>query len=151
MLLFSFALFHFHLAPKQHQTAAQIRRPAFVQLFLNVCKKRKLHSASSNSLPAPLLWACAHRGADGGENARFLLLCLRATKGIKGPFFLVLKCSPLALNTLGFSEPRSGVSGHSPLVVFFPTPTPTPSSSTVLICLLNGRCHISRQHVSLCR
>lgn len=45
-------------------------------------------------------------------------------KGDKRPFFLVLKCSPLALNTLGFSEPRSGVSGHSPLVVFFPTPPP---------------------------
>lgn len=81
--------------------------------------KRKLHSASSNSLPAPLHWACAHHGADGGESARFLLLCLRATKGIKG-LFLFLKCSPLALNTLGFSESRSEVSGPLPLVFFPP-------------------------------
>lgn len=67
-----------------------------VSKYVNVChtdtRKVKTNtnsqlSAGSNSLPSPVCGACAHRGADGGENARFLLLCLRATKGIKGPFF----------------------------------------------------------------
>lgn len=65
-----------------------------VKMYVNVChthtlktNKCKLHSASSILLPVPLQEACAHRRADGGESARFLLLCLCGTVGIKGPFY----------------------------------------------------------------